>query len=721
MKTTKRTILQTLTAVTVWMLLAPAHAQLARSTFDADTDGWMVVDRANDSLTVFNTRSPVFTNWGGNPNGCIYTTDGPGDFYFRAPAKFLGNKSAAYGYPLEFDLISNLADTPGNLLYSVILIGGGLTNLAALPPITVSNTWTPFSVMLQAGAYWTNAATGLPSTAADLLNCLTALESLEISGEFGTGPDTGGIDNVTLFGPGTMVVWDRNARGQTNPCPAGGVYFWPNNYKWSQSDVWGKPCAEYGLLRTQPSNWTTTNYPDGPSYDVILGNSGGAPTYLDVSATLHSLTILPDGGLTLGQATLTANIFDLQCDGSIPFVGAVGAKIKIADGGSMTKSAGSGVLEWEPFRASLTGSGATISVHSGTLSLPTTQGSVSRWTNFAFFAAANTTLILLSTNNSYAEVDLYGSFTGSGSGAVLLGSGKVQCPSTGVTFDFPGPMFQWTGGTIDGQPLTNLGTINISGSRGKTLLAALNNTGTLNYDGWGSFTVDTLNGGLIKNLAEGTVNLQGDGNIAANGGAPISNWGTLRKSAGTGTFAVAKGFNNQNGSIEVSSGTLSIAGNYNQGSGALTFGIGGRGAGECGKLSVAGTATLGGPLNVFLTNGFALATGDRFQILSCGTRSGTFSTANLPAGTSLEHSGTGVFLMATGALPVVITSPTLSNGVAMFPFNTLSGQSYTVERNNDVSTTNWVFHTNFTGSGSLMQFAVPVADATQRFFRVRQP
>jgi hypothetical protein len=51
----------------------------------------------------------------------------------------------------------------------------------------------------------------------------------------------------------------------------------------------------------------------------------------------------------------------------------------------------------------------------------------------------------------------------------------------------------------------------------------------------------------------------------------------------------------------------------------------------------------------------------------------------------------------------------------------VSNQSYTVQHNGDLATTNWVSDTNFTGNGSLMQLVAPVTNAPQRFFRVRQP
>ena len=77
--------------------------------------------------------------------------------------------------------------------------------------------------------------------------------------------------------------------------------------------------------------------------------------------------------------------------------------------------------------------------------------------------------------------------------------------------------------------------------------------------------------------------------------------------------------------------------------------------------------------------------------------------------------------METSAQPVVITSPTLSGTNFTLGFYAANGQSYTVQRNDDLGTTNWVFQTNFLGNGSLMEVVIPVTNATQRFFRVREP
>jgi hypothetical protein len=78
-------------------------------------------------------------------------------------------------------------------------------------------------------------------------------------------------------------------------------------------------------------------------------------------------------------------------------------------------------------------------------------------------------------------------------------------------------------------------------------------------------------------------------------------------------------------------------------------------------LAVSGAATLGGTLNVTLLNSFVPAVDDNYQILTCSTRSGTFSTLNLPALPSdrfwsVEYAAGDVTLKVKAAsLPVELT------------------------------------------------------------------
>ena len=70
---------------------------------------------------------------------------------------------------------------------------------------------------------------------------------------------------------------------------------------------------------------------------------------------------------------------------------------------------------------------------------------------------------------------------------------------------------------------------------------------------------------------------------------------------------------------------------------------------------------------------------------------------------------------------ITLTGPHLSGTNFLFSFGTVINQTYTVQANPDLATTNWTFYTNLTGSGTLQQIVVPAQNPPQRFFRVRAP
>jgi len=77
---------------------------------------------------------------------------------------------------------------------------------------------------------------------------------------------------------------------------------------------------------------------------------------------------------------------------------------------------------------------------------------------------------------------------------------------------------------------------------------------------------------------------------------------------------------------------VNIAGDYGQSAAAtLAVEIGGLSAGEHDRLTVAGTATLGGRLEVSEIGGFEALPGDAFDVLSYGARNGEFSQVDTPA------------------------------------------------------------------------------------------
>jgi uncharacterized repeat protein (TIGR03803 family) len=64
--------------------------------------------------------------------------------------------------------------------------------------------------------------------------------------------------------------------------------------------------------------------------------------------------------------------------------------------------------------------------------------------------------------------------------------------------------------------------------------------------------------------------------------------------------------------------------------------------------------------------------------------------------------------------------PTLSAGNFSFAFQAAAGQSYFIQQNTNLATTNWTFFTNLVGAGSFVQLSVPATNTAQ-FFRLREP
>jgi hypothetical protein len=71
--------------------------------------------------------------------------------------------------------------------------------------------------------------------------------------------------------------------------------------------------------------------------------------------------------------------------------------------------------------------------------------------------------------------------------------------------------------------------------------------------------------------------------------------------------------------------------------------------------------------------------------------------------------------------PLALLHPVCVGTNFMFSFQTMTSSNYTVECNTDLRTTNWQLLQTITGDGALTQCRVPMTNAAQGFFRVRQP
>jgi alkaline phosphatase D len=178
-------------ALILGSLSAGAHGAVVVSTFDTDNDGW---DAVGD---VGWTHAPDFGNPAGSMLG-IDTTTGDA-WFFRAPAKFLGDQSSLYGTFLEYDIWVSRFNNPQGIVGDVVIRGNNLA-LRWRDAAPVAQTWTTQRVSLDTTANWEKLVgnTLVPATEADLRWVLADLDLLRIRGEYFSGRDLGYLDNVRL-------------------------------------------------------------------------------------------------------------------------------------------------------------------------------------------------------------------------------------------------------------------------------------------------------------------------------------------------------------------------------------------------------------------------------------------------------------------------------------------------------------------------------------------
>jgi uncharacterized repeat protein (TIGR01451 family) len=195
--------------------------------------------------------------------------------------------------------------------------------------------------------------------------------------------------------------------------------------------------------------------------------------------------------------------------------------------------------------------------------------------------------------------------------------------------------------------------------------SSFNNTGTFTKSGIGTITtfssVSFSNAGGVTVAASTTLNLAGGftqtaGTTTLNGGTLSSNTalsiqGGMLGGNGTINGSVSNGGNVSPG---FTPGGISINGNYAQtATGILTIELGGLVAGvDFDALTITGTATLGGTLNVSSFGGFTPVSGNSFQILTYGSRSGDFAAKNglnFPTITLQSVAGATTYTLVAGA------------------------------------------------------------------------
>eukprot|EP00977_Amphora_coffeiformis_P008080 scaffold1808_cov158-Amphora_coffeaeformis.AAC.4 len=162
------------------------------SDFENGDEGWTVLGDAQGGLV-----DPTYSSVDGNPGGYIFAVDdvSGGVWRFQAPSKFQGDFSAAYGLTLSFDLFQNA--TTDQFSSRDVIIQGGDSLIWYDTPNNPGTTWTSYSIPLTVEAGWQLNDNEL-ATEDEIQTVLSSIEDIQIRGEFLSGPDRGGLDNVIL-------------------------------------------------------------------------------------------------------------------------------------------------------------------------------------------------------------------------------------------------------------------------------------------------------------------------------------------------------------------------------------------------------------------------------------------------------------------------------------------------------------------------------------------
>ncbi len=209
---------------------------------------------------------------------------------------------------------------------------------------------------------------------------------------------------------------------------------------------------------------------------------------------------------------------------------------------------------------------------------------------------------------------------------------------------------------------------------------------------FGGSTLPFANAGIVD-LQSGTVHFaagftQTAGTLTLAGGT-ASSGGPLLLQGGelTGSGSITGNVVNSAGTIRPggssAAGTLTVTGNYNQESGGtLAVDLGGTTAGSFDALTVTGSATLSGTLDVAIIGAYTPGAGQQFRVVSSSNNPGAF-TALTGQFTELSQSAddTGLLLLVDSTVPAPDLVVTSSNGMTSVTLG--STLTYTIQYRND--------------------------------------
>lgn len=189
------TLSVTAACVAVGTLGVSAHG--AFSSFDVDAEGWTVADTAGagDYSLLIDELGSVWASDSGNPGGGISATDNTNfTIMFRAPDAYRGDRSAALGLELRFDITSTHDSWTQD---TVVVLKGANMILVSEFTLPVAGQWNTVVIPLVASSFRMNNAQGAVASDADFAAVLADVDEFWINAEFGDGLiETTTLDNV---------------------------------------------------------------------------------------------------------------------------------------------------------------------------------------------------------------------------------------------------------------------------------------------------------------------------------------------------------------------------------------------------------------------------------------------------------------------------------------------------------------------------------------------
>lgn len=358
-------------------------------------------------------------------------------------------------------------------------------------------------------------------------------------------------------------------------------------------------------------------YNGGP----VLTNFGAITLYaVSTNTTSGSARITVGGDLTKNEG------------GSNLLVNVAGAQINlISQGGTnagfLSYTTPADVAAFLRNEGTLTVSGTNASrILSSIGGVSTNAGTIQIQGTLDFYGASSTKHSLVNQNGGSVSID-GGILRILGPGAAFVSTYAGSFRNEGVVTNLGSLVTFFNLTNAAGGTMVSMGTFSTSvvnqgsmiflGGTSRVAVGTLVSSGSLDFQ---SNSVLSLAGSFLN---QGTMN--GSGKVLANA---ATNSGTLSPGHSPGTLTF--------------SSNLTLAA-----SSVLNIELGGTNAVDFDHLMALGALTLGGTLNVTLTNGYSPTSGDTVDILDWGSMAGTFATINLPSAqwstNSLYSSGTLIY------------------------------------------------------------------------------